>query len=111
MNRTLLLLPLLTLAPITHSAPPTPEAPKVPAGYHQIKLNGHTFTLPEGFNIELAVGADLAPRPISIAFDEKGRLYVTDSSGSNEKTSEQVIKKPHRVLRLEDTDGDGKFDK
>lgn len=111
MSRSLFLLPLLILAPISHSAPNAPEPPKVPAGYHQIKLNGHTFTLPEGFTIELAAGADLAPRPISIAFDEKGRLYVTDSSGSNEKVAEQVVKKPHRIVRLEDTDGDGKFDK
>jgi putative membrane-bound dehydrogenase-like protein len=78
---------------------------------HQVKLNGHTFTLPQGFTIELAAGADLAPRPIACDFDEKGRLYVTDSSGSNEKTSIQVESKPHRIVRLEDTDGDGKFDK
>ncbi|HEY1190318.1 MAG TPA: PVC-type heme-binding CxxCH protein [Gemmata sp.] len=78
---------------------------------HQVKLNGHTFTLPEGFTIELAAGADLAPRPIAAAFDEKGRLYVTDSSGSNEKVAIQAEKKPHRIVRLESTKGDGKFDK
>jgi putative membrane-bound dehydrogenase-like protein len=80
-------------------------------GTHQVKLNGHTFTLPKGFTIEVAAGADLAPRPIACDFDEKGRLYVTDSSGSNAKVAEQLEKKPHRVLRLEDTNGDGKFDK
>ncbi len=78
---------------------------------HQVKLNGHTFTLPEGFTIEVAVGADLAPRPIAAAFDEKGRLYVTDSSGSNEKSAIQLEKKPHRIVRLESTKGDGRFDK
>ncbi len=78
---------------------------------HQVKVNGHTFTLPDGFTIELAVGADLAPRPIAAAFDEKGRLYVTDSSGSNAKVAEQVKDKPHRIVRLESTKGDGKFDK
>ena len=78
---------------------------------HQVKLNGHTFTLPQGFTIELAAGADLAPRPIVADFDEKGRLYVCDSSGSNEKVAEQLEKKPHRIVRLESTKGDGKFDK
>ncbi|HSQ58053.1 MAG TPA: PVC-type heme-binding CxxCH protein, partial [Gemmata sp.] len=78
---------------------------------HQVKLNGQTFTLPEGFTIEVAVDAKLAPRPIACDFDEKGRLYVTDSSGSNENVKVQVEKKPHRILWLEDTDGDGKFDK
>ena len=80
-------------------------------GTYQVKLNGHTFTLPEGFTIELAAGADLAPRPIAAAFDEKGRLYVTDSSGSNDKVAEQVKNKPHRIVRLESTKGDGNFDK
>jgi putative membrane-bound dehydrogenase-like protein len=81
------------------------------AGTHRVKLNGHTFTLPEGFTIEVAAGADMAPRPIVAAFDEKGRLYVCDSSGSNEKVTDQVKKKPHRILRLESTKGDGTFDK
>lgn len=109
-------LALLALAFATPAAaPPAPPfAPPSPfdaPATHQVKLNSHTFTLPEGFTIELAAGADLAPRPIAAAFDEKGRLYVTDSSGSNEKVAIQVEKKPHRIVRLEDTDGDGTFDK
>jgi putative membrane-bound dehydrogenase-like protein len=78
---------------------------------HQIELNGHIFTLPSDFDIELAAGSPLVDRPIVADFDEQGRLYVADSSGSNEKVVVQVIKKPHRILRLEDTDGDGRFDK
>jgi putative membrane-bound dehydrogenase-like protein len=78
---------------------------------HTVKLNGHTFTLPEGFTIEVAAGSDMAPRPIVASFDEKGRLYVCDSSGSNDKVAEQVKNKPHRIVRLESTKGDGKFDK
>lgn len=112
MTRTFLLLPLLVFAPFGQTAPPADApVPKVPAGFHQVKLNGHLFTLPEGFTIELAAGSNLAARPISAAFDEKGRLYVCDSSGSNAKTAEQVKTKPHRIVRLEDTDGDGTFDK
>jgi putative membrane-bound dehydrogenase-like protein len=94
-----------------HTAPTAPEPPKVPTGFHQIKLNGHTFTLPDGFTIELAAGPDQqADRPIVAAFDEQGHLYVCDSSGSNEKVTEQVQKKPHRIIRLTDSDGDGKYD-
>jgi len=110
MSRFVSILSLFVFASWARSAP-LPAPPKVPDGYHQVKLNGQTFTLPEGFSIELAAGPDLAPRPISASFDEKGRLYVTDSSGSNEKTVVQAESKPHRILRLEDTDGDGKFDK
>ena len=110
MTRSLLLLPLLLVtgenSRLTSAARPDPA----PAGYHQVKLNGHTFTLPVGFTVEVAAGAGVVPRPIAAAFDEKGRLYVTDSSGSNEKVQDQLAKKPHRVLRLEDKDGDGKYE-
>ena len=74
-------------------------------------LNGRTFTLPDGFSIELVATAPLVERPISISFDERGRLYATDSSGSNEKGPTQYERKDHRIVRLEDTDGDGRFDK
>jgi putative membrane-bound dehydrogenase-like protein len=70
-----------------------------------------TLTVPDGFEVELAAGPPLVNRPIEADFDELGRLYVTDSSGSSEKGEKQLQEKPHRVVRLEDTDGDGRFDK
>src|SRR5246500_3584378 len=78
---------------------------------HEVRLNGHVFTLPVGFEIELAAGPPLVDRPITADFDEQGRLYVSDSSGSNEKVAIQLEKKPHRIVRLEDTKGTGRFDK
>lgn len=77
----------------------------------QVELNGHTFTLPAGFEIELVASSPLVERPITADFDELGRLYVSDSSGSNDNVKKQLEEKPHRVVRLEDTDGDGKFDR
>lgn len=77
----------------------------------EFKLAHHTFALPDGFVIELAAGTNLVLRPVSASFDDQGRLYVTDSSGSNAKPDEQVKNPDHRVLRLEDTDGDGRFDR
>src|SRR5687768_4307274 len=77
----------------------------------EIKLNGHTFTVPAGFEIELVAGPPLVDRPITAAFDEQGNLYVTDSSGSNDKVDKQLAEKPHRVVKLTDSDGDGRFDK
>ncbi len=75
------------------------------------QLNGHTFTLPDGFEIEVAAKSPLVDRPITADFDELGRLYVTDSSGSNEPVVKQLANPTHRIVRLEDTDGDGRFDK
>lgn len=74
-------------------------------------LNGHTFTLPDGFVIEVAAKAPLVDRPITMDFDERGRLYVTDSSGSNEPTAKQLENPTHRIRRLEDVDADGVYDK
>ena len=82
-----------------------------PADMHHVKLNGHTFTLPAGFEIELAAAPPLVNRPIVADFDEEGRLYVADSSGSNEPVQQQLQKKPHRIVRLADTQGKGVFDK
>jgi putative membrane-bound dehydrogenase-like protein len=76
-----------------------------------IHLNSHNFTLPEGFTIEQIAGPPLVDRPIVADFDEQGRLYIADSSGSNEKVEVQLAKEPHRIVRLEDSDGDGRFDK
>ncbi len=74
-------------------------------------LNGHTFTLPEGFVIEVAAKAPLVDRPITADFDEQGRLYVTDSSGSNDPVVKQLENPTHRIRRLEDVNGDGVYDK
>ncbi|HWY87184.1 MAG TPA: PVC-type heme-binding CxxCH protein [Gemmataceae bacterium] len=78
---------------------------------NKVQLNGQTFTLPAGFEIELAAGPPLVDRPITADFDEQGRFYVADSSGSNEKVAIQLDKKPHRIVRLEDTKKTGRFDK
>jgi putative membrane-bound dehydrogenase-like protein len=88
-----------------------PAADKPVISRHEVQLNGHTFTLPEGFDIELAAGPPLVDRPITADFDELGRLYVADSSGSSEDVNIQLQKKPHRILRLEDSRGNGRFDK
>lgn len=77
----------------------------------EFDLNGKHFTLADGLTIELAAGPEMTLRPICVDFDEQGRLYVAESSGSNEPVQKQLEEKPHSVLRLEDTDGDGVFDK
>jgi putative membrane-bound dehydrogenase-like protein len=88
-----------------------PAREQTDAGTRKVDLNGHTFTIPAEMEIELVAGPPLVSRPITADFDEEGRLYVAESAGAIDKTDIQMQKKPHRVLRLEDTDGDGKFDK
>jgi putative membrane-bound dehydrogenase-like protein len=109
MKRLALAILFASLGAFTQPASPATDPPPKPKTT-TVELNGHVFTLPEGFTIELAAGPPLVNRPISAAFDEQGRLYVSDSSGTNDKVQVQLEQKPHRVLRLTDTKGDGKFD-
>ena len=76
----------------------------------EVSLNGHTFQLPDGFEIDVIAKAPLVNRPITADFDERGRLYVADSSGTNDRPNEQMKNPSHRIVRLVDTDGDGRFD-
>lgn len=87
------ILPPLLAAPVAHT------------------VGDRTFQLEAGFSIDRAAGPDLAPRPVSASFDDKGRLYVTDSSGSNLPPAEQLKNPDHRILRLEDTNNDGTYDR
>ncbi len=76
----------------------------------EFTVNGRQFTLPDGFEVELAAAPPMIERPIVADFDELGRLYVADSSGSNDKVEKQLAEKPHRIVRLEDRDDDGRFE-
>ena len=46
--------------------------------------------MPDGFEVELVAAPPLVDRPVSMDFDEQGRLYVTTSSGSNDKVQKQL---------------------
>ncbi len=75
-----------------------------------IELGGRVFHLPDGFQLESIAAPPLVMRPICADFDDRGDMYVADSSGSNENVQEQLKKRPHRILRLRDSDGDGVYD-
>src|SRR5262245_26587405 len=55
-----------------------------------------TLTAPPGFTVELVAGPPLVERPMMAGFDERGRLYVCDSSGFNlmQGTSEVMVQNP-----------------
>jgi len=68
------------------------------------------FQVPPGFVVEKVAGPPLVRYPLFAAFDDQGRLYVAEGTGTNLPGTELRDKKLGRVLRLEDVDGDGKFD-
>ncbi|MEZ5385353.1 MAG: c-type cytochrome [Prosthecobacter sp.] len=78
------------------------------------------FHVPEGFEVQLFASEPMINKPINMAFDARGRLWVSstveypysadksrwsDEKGAHVKDSRDAIK------ILEDTDGDGKADK
>ena len=79
-----------------------PKFPPVPA---RDALN--TFQLRRGFHLELVASEPLVTDPIALAFDEDGRLFVVQMNDYPERR-EQFL---GQIRRLEDTDGDGRFDK
>jgi len=78
---------------------------------HTRTIGAHTFTLPGGFHIEAVATTDQVARPVNGSLDDRGRLYVTESSGSTDEPAAQAKDPRWRVIRLEDSDGDGRYDR
>lgn len=84
-----------------------PEAPVLSPGEE-----ANTFTVEDGFRIELVASEPMVHDPVALAFDGNGRIWVAEMLGYmadiDGKTETQV---PGRISVLEDTDGDGHADK
>lgn len=66
-----------------------------------------TFQVRPGFHIELAASEPLVIDPIAMSFDADGRMYVIEMRDYSERRAEHLS----RIRCLEDTDGDGVYDK
>ncbi len=69
------------------------------------------ITVPEGFELEVAAAPPLVGFPMMGCFDERGRLFLAESAGLNMGIEELENATPNFIRMLEDTDGDGKFDR
>lgn len=67
--------------------------------------------VPEGFSIERAVDPSMLSYPMFASFDGQGRLFVFESDGSSPTSDGMLKKPPYHIRLLEDTNGDGIFDK
>lgn len=81
------------------------DLPRVPATPAEDATN--TFKVREGVRVDLVASEPLIASPVAMAFDENGRLFVAEMIDYSERREEQL----GRIKLLEDTDGDGKFDK
>ena len=63
-----------------------------------------------GLKVELVAAEPMVVDPVAVAWDEKGRMFVVEDRGY--PTGPGKGKPPvGQVVLLEDTDGDGKYDK
>ncbi|MBI4605752.1 MAG: dehydrogenase, partial [Planctomycetes bacterium] len=65
---------------------------------------------PEGFSVELAAGAPAVVFPMFAAADDRGRLFVAESSGGDLYAELAALTRRCRVSLLEDRDADGRFE-
>jgi putative membrane-bound dehydrogenase-like protein len=69
------------------------------------------FRVPDGYVAERVAGPPLIKQPMFACFDDRGRLYVAGSSGEQLDARARLANPPDVIRCLEDTDGDGRFDK
>ena len=67
--------------------------------------------LTDGYQLSTAAQHPLVNHPIMACLDERGRLFVGDGVGVNWNKAQLEANPPNRILLLEDSDGDGSFDK
>ncbi|MGE3316387.1 MAG: PVC-type heme-binding CxxCH protein [Planctomycetaceae bacterium] len=68
-----------------------------------------SFRLPEGFEIELVASEPQIQKPLNMAFDARGRLWITDTIEYPYAAKDRPGRDSIKVL--EDTNGDGKADR
>src|SRR5688572_11612578 len=91
------------LSPATRADAEGPTSP--------IDSSANGLRVPDGFLVERVAAWPLVEHPMMAGFDERGRLFIAESAGFNLKADQLLKDLPNRVRLLEDTDGDGRFDK
>ena len=87
---------------IPHAQDKPPGPPLSPAEAIQ------KMTVPEGFKVELVAGEPDIVNPVAMTFDERGRIWITESL---EYPRLEPGPGRDRIKILEDTDSDGTADK
>jgi putative membrane-bound dehydrogenase-like protein len=83
------------------------DLPRIPAVEPEDALK--TFHFKPGFHLELVASEPNVSSPVALSFDEQGRMFVVEMIDYSERR-DQI---PHLgcIRMLEDTNGDGIFDK
>jgi putative membrane-bound dehydrogenase-like protein len=84
------------------------ELPRIPATEPKDTLR--TFKLAAGFKLELVASEPMIRSPVAVDFDEDGRMFVAEFPEYNQHGNPK-FKERGAIKMLEDTDGDGVYDK
>jgi putative membrane-bound dehydrogenase-like protein len=86
---------------------------QAPAGSttQTVQINQTQFTIPVGMKLELVAEEPLTTWPMLADWDLQGRLLVVESGGVSKPIEDHNKQLLHRVVRLDDENGDGRFDK
>jgi len=68
------------------------------------------MTVPAGFEAKLAAAEPLITQPMAFCWDDRGRLWVAENRDYETRKTGFSKNGDSRIVILEDTDGDGKFD-
>lgn len=82
-------------------------------GTRKVQVDRIGLTIPEFCSIEKVTTDELCTWPIAAAFAPDGSLVVAESVwniNAKETVQQQLDSRPHRIVRLRDSDSDGKFD-
>lgn len=90
-------------------APGSPSNP-VSTKYDRVQINTFSFRVRSDLEFELVADSDIVRWPIVATWDVDGNLLIAESAGVKQSVQDQLISKPHRIIRLIDQDRDGKYD-
>jgi glucose/arabinose dehydrogenase/mono/diheme cytochrome c family protein len=86
--------------------------PHPTAAYLTPEESMKTIYLPKGYHLELVASEPMIKEPVAITWDGNGRMYVAEMNTYMQDADATGEQQPvSRILRLEDTDNDGKMDK
>jgi len=101
---------LCTLFAISLAADAPKNDPKPVVGPRTPEAEKGTFHLAPGFTIDLMASEPDVVDPVSMCFDEKGRLFVAEMRGYPNGGVGTGQESRGRIRCLTDADGDGKFE-
>src|SRR6516225_3260355 len=90
------------------AADPAPGLP--PVGPLSPREELATFRVPKGFRVELVAAEPQVVDPVAMAFDEDGRIFVTEMRGYPNAGVATGTISSGKIKMLEDRDGDGVYE-